>query len=107
MNEPLRTAINLYERAGWDFNADLARCLAVGEVHSTDSFFVMGYPVAGNGFYVRFMAGSLKAAIRQFGVQRYDFFQFARELKHRKGMRSINSQTIQKYGRLDAMGIRS
>lgn len=74
---------------------------------SGERFFVMGYPVAGNGFYVRFMAGDMREAIRRFGVERFDFIQFARELKHRKAMRQIPSLTLQKYGRLDAMGIRS
>lgn len=65
MNEPLRTAIDLYEKHGADFNASLAHCLSVGEVQSCARYFCMGWPTGDGGFWVQMLAGDMRECLRR------------------------------------------
>ena len=76
INDPLRTAKNLYEKHGGDFDGHLAWFVLHGVVISTPTTFLMGYffrddhdkPVTqkdATGFFVDLCAGCPKSALHQ------------------------------------------
>lgn len=88
MNEPLRTAIDLYEQHGSDFNAALAHCLAFGEVQSSASYFCMGWPTEGGGFWVQMLAGDMRECLR-VNRGRFKRLEFNREFRGDGKRRSL------------------
>lgn len=97
MNEPLRTAIELYEQHGADFNKSLAHCLAFGEVQSCDSYFCMGWPTGDGGFWVQMLAGDMRECLR-FNRGRFTKLEFNREFRGDGKPRSLPYESLT-YGK--------
>ena len=93
MNEPLRTAIDLYEQHGSDFNAALAHCLAFGEVQSCATYFCMGWPTGDGGFWVQMLAGDMRECLR-VNRGRFKRLEFNREFRGDGKRRSLPYESL-------------
>lgn len=97
MNEPLRTAIDLCQSRGIDFNEMLANCLACGEVQSNARFFCIGYP-QGRTFWVTMLAGDFGECAR-FNADRFDTISYVREFKGSSRVRGIPIHQLARHGK--------
>lgn len=97
MNEHVKAAIDLYAAHGADFNANLAHCLAFGEVQSNAEFFCMGWPDHG-GFWVQCLTGNMRACLR-LNKGRYARIIFNREFRKDTRIRSLRHSDLARHGK--------